>query len=289
MAAHFEQLSAHRTLIQIDLRGHGLSDREIADRTLAAQVTDVVAVLDAAEVSIADLMAEAHRASTAIRFAVAHPARVRRMILRGPIIWPAPGQPPPGPMEIVRSNFRFWLEINAQRLSVGKAAWEVDELVKFFARCVEQEHMLAEVGSNDYYDIGLAASVRCPVRVECRPNVGFSQLEAFARYASAFPHGELVVLPGGAVAPMFGGDSTELQHSWDEFLGGGEPEAAIDLSPRESEVVALLASGDSNAEIAGKLALSVRTVERHLTNIYGKIGARGRGDAVAWAVRHLDR
>jgi len=58
------------------------------------------------------------------------------------------------------------------------------------------------------------------------------------------------------------------------------------LSAREVEVLALLAEGRSNREIANVLVLSVRTVEHHLARIYAKINARGRADAAAYAVRH---
>jgi DNA-binding NarL/FixJ family response regulator len=58
------------------------------------------------------------------------------------------------------------------------------------------------------------------------------------------------------------------------------------LSEREVEVLRLIADGSSNREIAEQLVLSVRTVERHITNIYGKIGARGKADATAYALRH---
>ena len=47
------------------------------------------------------------------------------------------------------------------------------------------------------------------------------------------------------------------------------------LSPREREVLALVAEGRANDEIAAELHLSVRTVERHLQNVYGKLGVRG--------------
>ena len=48
----------------------------------------------------------------------------------------------------------------------------------------------------------------------------------------------------------------------------------------------LLAGGSSNREVAEQLVVSVRTVERHITNIYAKIEARGRADATAYALRH---
>jgi DNA-binding CsgD family transcriptional regulator len=58
------------------------------------------------------------------------------------------------------------------------------------------------------------------------------------------------------------------------------------LTERELEVLRLIASGASNLEIARRLYLSVRTVERHITNLYVKIEARGKADATAFALRH---
>jgi non-specific serine/threonine protein kinase len=82
-------------------------------------------------------------------------------------------------------------------------------------------------------------------------------------------------------------------------LGVGEPEELLssaheqDVSPRvlgltsrEADVLRLLAHGQSNKEIAAELVLSVRTVERHITNLYAKIGARGKADATAYAIHH---
>jgi DNA-binding NarL/FixJ family response regulator len=57
------------------------------------------------------------------------------------------------------------------------------------------------------------------------------------------------------------------------------------LSEREVDVLRLIAGGSSNREIASELVISVRTVERHITNIYGKIGARGKADATNYALR----
>ncbi len=57
------------------------------------------------------------------------------------------------------------------------------------------------------------------------------------------------------------------------------------LTSREVEVLRLLAEGKTNKEIAAALVVSVPTVQRHIANIYGKIGARGRADATAYTIR----
>ena len=66
------------------------------------------------------------------------------------------------------------------------------------------------------------------------------------------------------------------------------PERALPngLSPREAEVLRLLAAGGSNHEIARALFLSPRTVQRHVANVYLKIGAHNRAAATAYALRH---
>lgn len=66
----------------------------------------------------------------------------------------------------------------------------------------------------------------------------------------------------------------------------GHSRAGSSLSPREIEVLRLLASGESNGEIAQRLGISTNTIERHVANIYRKIDARGRADATAYALRH---
>ena len=58
------------------------------------------------------------------------------------------------------------------------------------------------------------------------------------------------------------------------------------LTRREAEVLRLIATGRSNRDIADQLSLSEKTVEKHLTSAYGKIGADNRAAASAFAVRH---
>lgn len=67
---------------------------------------------------------------------------------------------------------------------------------------------------------------------------------------------------------------------------GVVPRLPAGLSEREAEVLGLLASGLTNREIAGRLVVSVRTVDAHVATAYRKVGARRRGDAVAFALTH---
>ena len=65
------------------------------------------------------------------------------------------------------------------------------------------------------------------------------------------------------------------------MLGAERSEPTLGLvSARELEVLTLLAQGLSNAEIAARLFISDSTVKRHLTNVYAKLGAASRVDAV---------
>jgi DNA-binding CsgD family transcriptional regulator len=51
-------------------------------------------------------------------------------------------------------------------------------------------------------------------------------------------------------------------------------------------VLRLIAAGCSTREIADQLVISSHTVERHITHVYQKTGARGRAEATAYTLRH---
>ena len=73
-----------------------------------------------------------------------------------------------------------------------------------------------------------------------------------------------------------------------ELLEQPAPRPAGGLSEREAQVLRLVASGKTNRAIADELFISEKTVARHVSNIFNKLGVSSRAGATAWAYqRHL--
>ncbi len=68
-------------------------------------------------------------------------------------------------------------------------------------------------------------------------------------------------------------------------LPGPQPQPLESLTPREKEVLELLAAGQSNEEIADRLVISRHTVARHRENIMRKLGLHNRSELVKYAIR----
>jgi DNA-binding NarL/FixJ family response regulator len=125
-----------------------------------------------------------------------------------------------------------------------------------------------------------------------RANYPFGTAELSQEVASALPNAELI-----ALSPETLEEAEQLFVAVDAFLratgevpgrlaqlGARSPHAS-GLTPREVEVLRLIACGRTNREISEDLVLSVRTVARHIANIYAKIDARSKADATAYAIR----
>jgi DNA-binding NarL/FixJ family response regulator len=86
--------------------------------------------------------------------------------------------------------------------------------------------------------------------------------------------------PGSRLGTRVGTWAEPLDHS-----GAEDEEHAVTLTPREREVLTLLAAGASNKAIARALGLSVHTVKFHVRSLIEKLSAGGRLEAVAIAIR----
>ncbi|UCF98810.1 MAG: response regulator transcription factor [Spirochaetaceae bacterium] len=78
------------------------------------------------------------------------------------------------------------------------------------------------------------------------------------------------------------------QKLMNQFIAPKDPNEAIseDLTPREIEVLRLLAQGMSNAELATALYISEKTVKTHISNILGKLNLNDRTQAAIYAYKH---
>jgi two-component system, NarL family, response regulator LiaR len=65
-----------------------------------------------------------------------------------------------------------------------------------------------------------------------------------------------------------------------------KPDPGSELTERERQVLAMLVKGRSNADMAAQLSISRATVKYHLSNIYSKLGAKSRVEAVTIALEH---
>jgi DNA-binding CsgD family transcriptional regulator len=110
-------------------------------------------------------------------------------------------------------------------------------------------------------------------------------LLALGRAPEAKPHAEIA----RRLLVAWPGYRRQQLDALDRRLGGAPPDDAAgveSLTPREREVLALVAEGLSNAELAERLYISPRTAGVHVSNILAKLGVSRRTEAAAWAHRH---
>jgi len=126
-------------------------------------------------------------------------------------------------------------------------------------------------------------------------------LEVWQRIEGPYAAARVRVLIGQASRALGDEDGANLEfgaaRSILDRLGAAPDLARVDrlmkrtanghpLTPREVQVLRLVAAGKTNAAIAGELFLSERTIERHLSNIFTKLDLSTRTAATAWAYEH---
>jgi DNA-binding NarL/FixJ family response regulator len=122
--------------------------------------------------------------------------------------------------------------------------------------------------------VGLAGALQVGLLPE-EAGYGHAQLDPSVqrRLLDALSAGERFAPPGADRATGPGGSP-------------GGTDAAEGLTPREAEVLAHIAAGESNAEIAAALFVSEATVKTHVNHIFGKTGLRDRAQLVGYAFRN---
>ncbi|MFF4620383.1 response regulator [Nonomuraea jabiensis] len=89
-----------------------------------------------------------------------------------------------------------------------------------------------------------------------------------------------------AVRAVHGGQVLLAPEAAEAMLSAPDDPPPVPLTDREREVLALIAAGRSNREIARSLAVAEKTVKTHVSNVLMKLGVQDRTQAALYAVRH---
>jgi DNA-binding CsgD family transcriptional regulator/pimeloyl-ACP methyl ester carboxylesterase len=302
----FEQLAQRLTLVQYDGRGTGHSQRDVTDLSLEAMVCDLAAVIDRAGLAQVSLLGQYNSCPHAIAYAARHPERVKRMVLfagsaRG---WDAmSARQTQAMLSLIEQDWDLFADTAAHQWmgwSAGAAGRAMADGIRGavtpqIARATMQAASAADV-------TGQLPHVAARTLVLHPRDMTQIPIDVARSLAMGLPRGRLVVLEG-AQPVLFTEEPGEVVRLLVGFLcdgiepaglaagvtgaaGSHSPLPSKGLSRRELEVLRLVAAGESNAQIARRLGLSTHTVERHAANLYRKIGARGRADATAYALRN---
>ena len=288
------------TVIRYDDRGSGLSDRAPASYDLDGWLADLDAVARAARLDRFTLLGMSQGGAVAVAYAQAHPQQVPKLVLYGAyaqgsaartattedaderdllerVIKIGWGRADPVFRRVFTSSFipgaseeqmRWFDELQRQSMSAGAA------LASRRAR-----------GSLDVSSVAAGVCARTLV------------LHADADRAVPFEQGRQLagLIPGARFVPLHSSNHILLadEPAWREFLdevtafAGGVPPSDVrpELTDREVQVLRLVARGCSNDEIGAQLALSTRTVERHLSHIYARLELSGKSARAAAAAR----
>lgn len=288
--------SARNTVIRYDLRGTGLSDRGLDAQSLDLWLDDLAAVLDAAGVDTCAVLGVCQAGPIAIAVAARLPERVRALVLYGtyarcgPLgtrraaeagvvdVLVRPDQDMPSALREVFA--RLLLPDAAAQLVGAFVMLQQASVTPGDAARINAVHAAVDVTAQ-------AARVAAPALVLHLRDDVFVPFEQGRILAALIPGSRFVPLPGRNHVLLPDDPAwSRLIADVSEFLDAGRQSAIdeVSLTDRQREVVALVAQGYGNDEIAKRLYLSVRTVERHLSNIYTRLGVNGRAARAAAAV-----
>jgi pimeloyl-ACP methyl ester carboxylesterase/DNA-binding CsgD family transcriptional regulator len=290
-------LGQTNTVIRYDLRGCGMSDREVGELSLERWVLDLGTVIDAAGVERCSLLGISGGAAIALAYAARNPDRVERVVAYGG--WASGG--------FLRADE----ERRAALRAVMLTGWAAPNPAfrRLFTMMFLPEGTPAQMAWYDELQLR-SASAEMAVRLydalgetdatELLPLIEAPTLVLHARGDLVVPFKEgrriAALVPSARLITLESRNHLLLaqEPAWEVFIDKvseflGSPPAPTgdlaDLSPRERDVMKLVAEGLSNEEIAERLFLSVRTVERHLSNVYVKLRVSGKAARAAAAAR----
>ncbi|HEX6582553.1 MAG TPA: alpha/beta fold hydrolase [Thermoleophilaceae bacterium] len=292
-----EAFGQRNTVVRYDERGCGLSDSEVGDLSVETWVGDLEAVVDAAGLDRFTLLGISQGAAVSVAYAAEHPERVADLVLYGGF---ARGRRHRGQREqedamvaAIRAGWttddptfrHVFSSLFVPHGTPEQMAW-YEDLLRTSTTPEAAVQLFEARGAIDVRD--LAPEVRARTLVVHARDDRVVPVEEGRLLASLIPDASLILLESAnhillADEPAWPYFLSELH----AFIGTGEiarPPAVIsDLSARELEVVELVAAGLPNDAIASNLYVSVRTVERHLSNVYAKLGVSGKAGRAAAA------
>jgi pimeloyl-ACP methyl ester carboxylesterase/DNA-binding CsgD family transcriptional regulator len=300
---HWIQFFAgHFRFIRYDERGCGMTDWNVGDLTFPRWVEDLEDVMDTAGVrEPAALLGISQGAAVCIDYAVRHPERVSHLVLYGAYArgWShradAPGrQEYQAIIELVRqrwgSDNPSFREVFTSRFIPDGTREQIDWWNEL-CRKTTSPKIAAELlqARADVNVVELLPQVRVPTLVLHARRDEIIGIGEGRGLASSIPGAEFVELDSRNHVLL------EQEPAWTrfkdavlDFLGvsrapAAAPDAFGALSPREREILGLLAEGLANAEIGERLAISEKTVRNHVSNLFDKLGVWTRAQAIVFA------
>jgi len=298
----FERLAGSVRLIQYDGRGTGHSQRDVSDLSLDAMVRDLEAVLLAAGARRYALLGYYASCLPAIAAAARNPSDVTQLILFGGAVrgWsPMSGGGTQALLSLIERDWDTFVESVTHAWLGWPDPAEAAQAADWFRAATTPAIARATLQAMSAMDVTAdAARVACPTLVLHRSDAPVITLAMSEELATTIPAAELRLLAGSSATLFFEETDTVVDEILAFVTGSAAAASAAGaakrgagrqhghLTSRELDVLRLVAGGETNAEIAARLKISINTVERHVTNLYRKIDARGRADAAAYAIRN---